>query len=128
MSFKILKRLDGEKHIVEHEDTELCVRVHAPTDSLVGTTTRAELSFTEVLFSRILPTDTPSDHGLFPEGPNIRLVGSVHNRIDTDEVAIYDVYVQKGPEFACFDSTEVGEWRVGDGVEAVVCGVTLYPT
>lgn len=76
--------------------------------------------------------DDADSSGLFAVGPNeTRIVGRVHNVIALDDgVSVYDVYLTNGPEFAAFDSDELGDSSLAKGValEVTVLGLCLYPT
>jgi hypothetical protein len=91
-----------------------------------------ELGFLEIVRWRVIPTGTADQHGLRQAGSDtVRVTGCVHNILPTGEGAsIYDIYIQRGPEFLSCESSELvgAPPSNGDCVELEVRGLCFYPT
>ena len=94
--------------------------VAAVTAAASGETLGVEFDFESVTRWRTLAADEPENHGLFAESDgDIRVVGAVHNVLALEgDVSLFDVYLQKGPEFLTFESGDFPGTppRKGDGV------------
>lgn len=126
----------GVRALVRHAGEQLTLVVAADvarvTDS-VGRVLTVELGFDQVLGWRFLQEGTAAHHGLFddPSEPGaVRVVGTVHNVVTLDDGSdLFDVYVQAGPEFITFQSSELPGKRpaLHDSIEATVRGLRAYP-
>jgi hypothetical protein len=124
----------GVTAMVEHcGHAILAMVVGDPSRLLValGATLVVELDFANVISCRVLAQDVPESHGLFPlASGDVRVVGVVHNIIDTPEgYPLIDVYLQAGPEFVLFASSSLAcTPALGSGLEVVVRGLRFFPT
>ena len=126
----------GVRAIVDHDGTRLDVEVAATSAqavAAVGQSLTVELGYAETISWDVVATGRDA-HGLFQAGGEsgaIRIVGDVHNAMLLDDgTSLFDVYVQSGPEFVTFPSTDlVGHPpKVGDCVTVTVRGLCFYPT
>jgi hypothetical protein len=127
----------GIRAIVDHDGERLDAEVAATVtqaSGVLGQSLGVELSFTEVVRWRVMPDGALTAHGLFQDQPEIgsvRIVGDVHNILVLDDgAALFDVYIQSGPEFMTIQSTDLGgpPPRVHDQIEVVVRQLCFYPT
>ena len=122
--------------IVDHHGNRLDVEVAGPVSriaEILGQSLAVEIGYAAIADLQVLEHDSEPAHGLFQSDPsnrNARVVGRVHNVIPLDNGdSVFDVYVQTGPEFLSFDSTEYErELKVGDPVAIVVENLCFYPT
>jgi hypothetical protein len=127
---------DTVRAIVNHKGSRLDVDVAGPISrvkEMLGQSLTAEIGYARMVNIQVLERDNELAHGLFQSDPSIRqvrIVGRVENVLPLDDGdSIFDVYVQTGPEFLAFDSTEHEiDLKVGDPVAIVVQGLCFYPT
>jgi hypothetical protein len=128
---------DGVRALVDHAGEKLTVVVAtdiARAIDSVGKSLTVELGFEQVLGWRVLPEVAPVDHGLFDvlgEPGAVRVVGTVHNILALGNGALlFDVYVQAGPEFLTFQSSDLPGQppALRDSIEATIRGLCFYPT
>ena len=125
----------GARAIVVHGDVGLRVELvgdEARLRAAVGETLGVEFDFESVTRWRTLGADDPEKHGLFMESNgDVRVIGAVHHvmRLEGD-VALFDVYLQKGPESLTFESADLpgAPPGAGQGIEIIVRGLRAYPT
>jgi hypothetical protein len=124
----------GSRGVATHCGNRIALDIALPLDravSLLHQPLSAEFDFALVRAWRALPEDQPSFHGLFStDDGDVRVVGCVHNHVETGGKTLVDVYIQAGPEFLVFDSDDLGACvpAVGEGIECVVVGLCCFPT
>jgi hypothetical protein len=127
----------GVRAVVDHAGERLTVSVAADLPlaiESVGRLLNVELGFEQVLGWRVLRDCPPAHHGLFEDPTEVgavRVVGTVHHILALEDGAsIFDVYVQAGPEFLMFQSTDLAGRppALRDAIEVIVRGPCFYPT
>jgi hypothetical protein len=127
----------GVQALVDHSGQKLTVSVVAEPSrvaDVLGKSLLVELDFEQVLGWHAVGKDCPIQHGLFNDqvAPGaVRIVGTVHNIVALDDgSSLFDVYVQAGPEFLTFASTDLPGQppSLRDPIEVTVRGLRLHPT
>jgi hypothetical protein len=125
---------NGIRAIVSHNGARLEVEVSGnehQVQAALGRELTAELGFAESFGWRTIPNGTTESHGLRQISPEtIGVTGTVHNIVPVgDGTFIYDIYIQRGPEFLSCRSAELpgSPPRVGDCIEIEVRGLRFYP-
>ena len=128
---------DGVRALVDHSGQKLSVSVAAEASraaDVLGQSLVVELGFQQVLSWHVVRGDGTPKHGLFHdpiEPGSVRIVGTVHNILALDDgSSLFDVYVQAGPEFLTFASTDLPGQppSLRDAIEVTVRGLCFYPT
>ena len=125
---------NGVRAIISHDgerlEVEVCGSEHQ-VRAAMGRELTAELGFTNSAGWRPIPNGTTEHHGLRQLSPeSIGVTGTVHNIIPVgDGTFIYDIYIQRGPEFLSCQSAELpgSPPGVGDCIEIKVRGLCFYP-
>lgn len=94
---------------------------------------QAELGYDAVLKHEVRAVNMDSESGIFAtDDPSVVLVdGSVINVVEVDASrTLVDIYIQKGPEFLCVSSEDLGEAipELGCRIRLWLKGLKIYPT
>jgi hypothetical protein len=126
----------GVLALVDHAGEKLTVAVAADAAraaDVLGQSLVVELGFEQVLGWNVVQADAHPLPGLFqaPEAGSVRIVGTVHNVLTLEDGScLFDVYVQSGPEFLTFASSDFSGPPpfLRDSIEITVSGLCCYPT
>lgn len=135
MIIRIEKVVNSNTLIVQasHHGQILIVKVQHSQDKaekIINRSVNFEMDYEEILNYTTSQDYDDFQSGLFMVGDNsIKVLGRVHNLIESGKDTIIDIYIQQGAEFISVLSSEIGNNvpNINDGIEIVVRGLTIHP-
>ncbi len=125
---------NGVRALVSHDGVRLELQVSGSDHQVraaMGRALTVELGFAESVGWRPIPDGTTKPHGLRQVSAEVvGITGTVHNIVPVgDGTFIYDIYIQRGPEFLSCKSADLPGPPpiVGDCVEIEVRRLCAYP-